>query len=60
MLFEPKYRLYLKQDEYNLVIECLIDLKNSLIKQRRYTDAVDDILIKLLNSKVKKVNIKYL
>lgn len=33
MLFGPKYRLYLKQDEYNLVIECLIVLKNSLIKQ---------------------------
>lgn len=39
MLFEPKYHLYLKQDEYNLVIECLIDLKNSLIKQGKYTDA---------------------
>lgn len=59
MLFnrEKKYYLSLNQDEYRLCIECLIDLKNNLIKQGKYTDAVDDILIKLLNSKAKKVNI---
>ncbi len=59
MLFnrEKKYYLSLNQDEYRLCIECLIDLKNNLIKQGKYTDAVDDILIKLLNSKAKKVSI---
>lgn len=54
-MFEKKYRYQLKGDEYALVIKSLIDLKNALIKQGRYTDAVDDLLIKLLNSKRKKV-----
>ena len=48
MFFDKKYWLYLSKDEYDLIIHCLIDLKNSLFKQGRYTDAVDDVLIKML------------
>lgn len=51
MFFNKKYWLYLAKDEYDLIIHCLIDLKNSLIKQGRYTDAVDDVLIKMLKCK---------
>lgn len=51
MFFNKKYWLYLSKDEYNLIIHCLIDLKNRLIKQERYTDAVDDVLIKMLKCK---------
>ena len=36
--------IYLNDDEYGRVIQSLIRLKNSLIAQGRYTDAVDDIL----------------
>lgn len=53
-MLEKKYRYKLNDDEYTLIIYSLIDLKNVLIKQGRYTDAVDDLLIKLLNSKKKK------
>ena len=41
---EQKYHLYLSKDEYSEVLQSLIRLKNSLIAQGRYTDAVDDIL----------------
>ena len=41
---EQKYHLYLSDDEYSRLIQSLIRLKNSLIAQSRYTDAVDDIL----------------
>ena len=51
MFFNKKYLLYLSKDEYNLIIHCLIDLKNDLIRQGRYTDAVDDVLIKFLRYK---------
>ena len=51
MFFNKKYLLYLSKDEYNLIIHCLIDLKNDLIRQGRYTDAVDDVLIKFLRCK---------
>ena len=51
MFFNKKYWLYLSKDEYDLIIYCLIDLKNNLIRQERYTDAIDDILIKFLKCK---------
>lgn len=56
---EPKYHLYLSDDEYRRVLQSLIRLKNSLIAQSRYTDAVDDILCKVLSAKKRKLKIKY-
>ena len=57
-LREPKYHLYLSDDEYRQVYQSLINLKNSLIAEGRYTDAVDDVLCKFLSAKRKKVKIK--
>ena len=57
---EQKYHLYLSDDEYRRVLQSLIRLKNSLIAQGRYTDAVDDILCKVLSSKKRKHKIKYI
>ena len=51
MFFNKKYWLYLSKDKYDLIIHCLIDLKNNLIKQGRYIDTVDAILIKSLRYK---------
>ena len=49
--------LYLTDEEYSRVIQSLINLKNNLIAQGRYTDAVDDVLYKVLTAKKKKVKI---
>ena len=57
---EPKYHLYLSDDEYKRELQSLIRLKNSLIAQGRYTDAVDDILCKVLSAKKRKFKIKYI
>ena len=57
---EDKFHIYLTDDEYSEVIQSLIRLKNSLIAQGRYTDAVDDILCKVLSAKKRKVKIKYI
>ena len=57
---EPKYHLYLSDDEYRRVLQSLIRLKNSLIAQGRYTDAVDDILYKVISAKKRKLKIKYI
>lgn len=51
MFFNKKYHLNLTKDEYDLIIHCLIELKNNLIRQGRYTDAIDDILVKMLRCK---------
>lgn len=57
---EEKFHIYLNDDEYSRVIQTLIRLKNSLIAQGRYTDAVDDILCKVLSAKKRKFKIKYI
>ena len=57
---EEKFHIYLNDDEYGRVIQSLIRLKNSLIAQGRYTDAVDDILCKVLSAKKRKFKIKYI
>lgn len=57
---EEKFHIYLNDDEYSRVIQSLICLKNSLIAQGRYTDAVDDILCKVLSAKKRKFKIKYI
>ena len=57
---EEKFHIYLNDDEYSRMIQSLIRLKNSLISQGRCTDAVDDILYKVLSAKKRKVKIKYI
>ena len=52
------FHLYLNDDEYRKVLQALIALKNNLIEQGRYTDAVDDVLIKVVNAPIKKFKIK--
>ena len=45
---EKTYHLYLNEEERSRVIQSLIELKNNLAAQGRYTDAVDDVLCKVL------------
>ena len=42
---KQQFHFYLNDDEYRKVLQALIDLKNNLIEQGRYTDAVDDCLL---------------
>ena len=55
-----KYHLALTDNEYSLIIKSLNDLRNDLIAQGRYTDAVDDVLVKFIGAKKKKFKIIYL
>lgn len=57
-MINPKYHLYLTHDERRTVINSLICLKNKLISQGKYTDAVDELIVKLTKAKVKKIKIK--
>ena len=57
---EANYHLYFNDSEYSGVIQSLISLKNSLIEQGRYTDAVDDVLIKLSKARKKHITVRYI
>ena len=54
----PKYHIYLTPDEQRTVINSLIDLRNDLISRGKYTDIVDELIIKFTKAKVKKIKIK--
>lgn len=54
------FHIYLDETEYSRMIESLVNLKNSLIQQGRYTDAVDDVLCKFVKAKKKKIKVQYI
>ena len=51
---EKKYVIALDDYERIIVVNALNDLRNSLIQQGRYTDAVDDLMIKIIDIKPKR------
>ena len=50
-----KCRLYLDENEWRLIILCLNDFRNRLIAEERYTDCVDELLVKFIHEKTVKV-----
>jgi len=56
---EKKSHLYLDSHERSLLIHSLVELKNQLIQQGRYTDCIDELIFKVANAPVKKMKIKY-
>ena len=53
------YYLALDTAERRLIIESLNNLRSKLIAAGRYTEAVDELLIKFVNAKVKKIKVIY-
>ena len=52
-----KYHIYLNSEERCLLISSLNDLRNRLIAEGKYTDLVDEVLIKSTNAKIKKIKV---
>ena len=53
-----KYHVYLTFEQRRLLLDSLIDMKNELIRTGPYTDAVDEIIIKVTKAKIKRVRVK--
>ncbi len=53
-----KYHLYLTNKEHRAVISSLIKLRNCLLFQGKYTDVVDELLVKFTRAKMKKIKVK--
>ena len=54
-----KYYIALDDYERGTVINCLNEKRNKLIADGKCTDAVDEVLLKILNSKQKKFKVLY-
>lgn len=52
------YHIYLTAEERRAVINSLIDLRNDLISRGKYTDIIDELIIKFTKAKIKKIKIK--
>ena len=46
-MFRPKFRF--THDEVRIIVMALVELKNQLISEGRYTDAVDELLIRFVD-----------
>ena len=55
----PKYHVYLTNEERSEVLKSLIDLKNSMMEQGRYTDLLDEVIVKLSYARKKNIKVIY-
>ena len=51
--------LYVDGHERMLILHSLVELKNALIQQGRYTDCIDELIFKVANAHVKRMKIEY-
>ena len=56
---EQTYHIYLDSHEKTTLLHSLVELKNQLIQQGRYTDCVDELIFKVINAPVKRLRIEY-
>ena len=54
-----KYYIALYDYEHRAIINCLNENRNRLIADGKYTDAVDEVMLKILNAKQKKFKVIY-
>ena len=48
--------VYLNQEEWRFVLYAMNEFRNSLISEGHFTDVVDEIIIKIINAPIKKLN----
>ena len=51
--------LYLDSNERKIILHSLVELKNALVQQGRYTDCVDELIFKVINAPSKRMKIEY-
>ena len=56
---DKKYYIALDDFERRVVVNCLNEMRNRLISEDKYTDAVDEALLKIINAKSKKFKVIY-
>lgn len=54
-MLKKKYYLYLNEAEHSILVKSLVEMKNKLIQQNRFTDCVDDLLMKVITAPTKRI-----
>lgn len=53
-----KYYIAITEGERRIIINALNSLRNKLLAEGRYTDAADDVLIKVVNAPIRKFKVR--
>jgi len=56
---EKKYYVWFDSLERGTMVNCLNETRTRLISEGKYYDAVDDLLIKIINAPTKKIKVVY-
>ena len=56
---EKKYYIALDGFERRVVVKCMNEMRNSLSEEGKCTDALDEVLLKVIRSKQKKFKVVY-
>lgn len=54
---DKKYYIALDDSKRRVVVNCLNEMRNNLIANGKYTDAVDEVLLKIIGAKQKKFKV---
>ena len=54
-MLKKRHYQYLSENEHRVLIRSLVQMKNKLIQQGRFTDCVDDLILKTLSAPVKRI-----
>ncbi len=54
----PKYYIAIDEYERRTIISSLNNLRNKLIAEGRYTNVVDDVLVKVVHAPIKKFKVR--
>lgn len=56
---DKKYYIALDDFERMVVVNCMNEMRNSIIEDGKCTDALDEVLLKIIRSKQKKLKVIY-
>ena len=56
---EKKYYIALDDFERRVVVNCMNEMRNKLIAEGKYTDALDEVMLKVIHSKQKRLKVIY-
>ena len=54
-MLKKRHYLYLDEVEYRVLIRSLVQMKNRLIHEGRFTDCVDELILKVHSAPLKRV-----
>ena len=54
-MLKKRHYLYLDEIEYRVLIRSLAQMKNRLIYEGRFTDCVDELIMKVLSAPLKRI-----